>query len=59
MSNLNHLGMPVYILDPLKSLSLIKMSDEKMVNSLRLNLLDSNSPNPSFETLLIVTTQIC
>ena len=28
------------------------MSDEKMVNYLRSNLLDSNSPNPSVETLL-------
>ena len=29
-----------------------KMSDEKMVNYLRSNLLDSSSPNPSIETLL-------
>ena len=53
MSNLNHLGMPGLYLDPLKKTSsLTKMSDESMVNYLRLNLLDSNSPNPSVETLL-------
>ncbi len=53
MSNLNHLGMPGLYLDPLKKTSsLTKMSDENMVNYLRLNLLDSNSPNPSVETLL-------
>ena len=53
MSNLNHLGMPGLYLDPLlKTSSLTKMSDENMVNYLRLNLLDSNSPNPSVETLL-------
>ena len=53
MSNLNHLGMPGLYFDPLKKTSpLTKMSDENMVNYLRLNLLDSNSPNPSVETLL-------
>ena len=53
MSNLNEIGMPGMYLDPLiKTLSLKKLSDEKMVNYLRSNLLDSNSPNPSVETLL-------
>jgi len=53
MSNLNHQGMPGLKLEPLlKTISLKKMTDENMVNYLRLNLLDSNSPNPSVETLL-------
>jgi len=53
MSNLNHLGMPGLYLDPLlRTTKLKNMSDEKMVNYLRSNLLDSNSPNPSVETLL-------
>ena len=53
MSNLNERGLPGLHLDPLlKTLSLKKMSDEKMVNYLRSNLLDSSSPNPSIETLL-------
>ena len=53
MSNLNERGLPGLYLDPLlKTLSLKKMSDEKMVNYLRSNLLDSSSPNPSIETLL-------
>ena len=53
MSNLNNLGMPGLYLDPLlKTISLKKMSDKDMVNYLRLNLVDSASPNPSVETLL-------
>ena len=53
MSNLNHQGMPGLKLEPLlKTISFKKMTDENMVNYLRLNLLDSNSPNPSVETLL-------
>ncbi len=53
MSNLNERGLPGLYLDPLlKTLSLNKMSDDKMVNYLRSNLVDSNSPNPSIETLL-------
>ena len=53
MSNLNEKGMPGLFLKPLlKTLTLQKMSDEKMVNYLRSNLLDSSSPNPSVETLL-------
>ncbi len=53
MSDLNERGLPGLYLDPLiKTLSLKNMNDEKMVNYLRSNLLDSNSPNPSIETLL-------
>ena len=53
MSNLNQLGMPGLYLEPLlNTLSLENMPDSKMVNYLRSNLLDSNSPNPSVETLL-------
>ena len=53
MANLNHQGMPGLKLEPLlKTISFKKMTDENMVNYLRLNLLDSNSPNPSVETLL-------
>jgi len=53
MSNLNHLGMPGLYLDPLlDTLELKNMSDDAMVNYLRTNLLNSNSPNPSVETLL-------
>ena len=44
MSNLNHQGMPGLKLEPLlKTISFNKMTDENMVNYLRLNLLDSNS----------------
>jgi len=53
MSNLNHQGMPGLKLESLlKTISLKKMTDDNMVNYLRSNLLDSNSPNPSVETLL-------
>ena len=53
MSNLTHEGMPGLNINPLlKTLSLKKLSDENMVNYLRSNLIDSNSPNPSVETLL-------
>ena len=55
MSNLTHKGMPGLNIDPLlKSLSLKKLDDDNMVNFLRSNLIDSNSPNPSVETLLHV-----
>ena len=51
MSNLTHKGMPGLNIDPLlTSLSLKKLNDENMVNFLRSNLIDSNSPNPSVET---------
>jgi len=53
MSDLNHQGMPGLKLESLlKTISFKKMTDETMVNYLRSNLLDSNSPNPSVETLL-------
>jgi len=53
MSNLTHEGMPGLYIDPLlKTLSLKKLNDYNMVNYLRSNLLDTNSPNPSVETLL-------
>ena len=41
MADLNHLGMPGLYLKPLlKTIALKKMTDENMVNFLRLNLLD-------------------
>jgi len=53
MSNLTEEGMPTVFLDPLKNtLELNKMTDKKMVNFLRNNLLNPSSPNPSVETLL-------
>ena len=53
MSNLTEEGMPTVLLDPLKnSLKFNSMTDQKMVNFLRNNLLNSLSPNPSVETLL-------
>jgi rhamnose utilization protein RhaD (predicted bifunctional aldolase and dehydrogenase)/NAD(P)-dependent dehydrogenase (short-subunit alcohol dehydrogenase family) len=53
MSNLTEEGMPGLNIEPLlKTLLLEKLNDEKMVNFLRSNLIDSNSPNPSVETLL-------
>ena len=53
MSNLTHEGMPGLNIEPLlKTLLLKELDDTNMVNYLRLNLIDSNSPNPSVETLL-------
>ena len=53
MSNLTHEGMPGLNIQPLlKTLLLKKLDDSDMINFLRLNLIDSNSPNPSVETLL-------
>ena len=53
MSNLTHEGMPGLNIEPLlKTLLLKELDDTNMVNHLRLNLIDSNSPNPSVETLL-------
>ena len=43
MSNLNERGLPGLYLDPLLKTPSSKMSDEKMVNYLRSNLLDSSS----------------
>ena len=46
-------GHPAVRLDPLRALrKLPSMTDEAMVNELRLNLLDAASPNPSVEALL-------
>ncbi len=46
-------GLPGVWLEPLRDLRrLDALSDEDMVNNLRCNLLDSQSPNPSVETLL-------
>ena len=46
-------GLPSIRLEPLLELrKLKKLSDEDMVNLQRANLLDSQSPNPSVETLL-------
>lgn len=46
-------GLPAVRLAPLKKLiALNALSDEDMVNVQRCNLLDSNAPNPSVETLL-------
>ena len=53
MSNLTEKGMPTVFLDPLiKTLKFNTMTDKKMVNFLRNNLLNPSSPNPSVETLL-------
>ena len=53
MSNLNELGLPGLYLKPLiQTQKLNSLSDNKMVNFLRLNLINSLSPNPSVETLL-------
>jgi rhamnose utilization protein RhaD (predicted bifunctional aldolase and dehydrogenase)/NAD(P)-dependent dehydrogenase (short-subunit alcohol dehydrogenase family) len=46
-------GLPAVRLAPLMRLqALQKLADEDMVNALRGNLLDSQAPNPSVETLL-------
>ena len=46
-------GLPAVRLEPLRRLrSLPELSDEEMVNQLRVNLLDASAPNPSVETLL-------
>ena len=53
MSNLNEDGMPGLDLDPLlETIKLNKLNDKDMVNCLRSNLINANSPNPSVETLL-------
>ena len=53
MSNLNELGMPGLELKPLlKTEKLNDLNDNDMVNLLRSNLINANSPNPSVETLL-------
>jgi rhamnose utilization protein RhaD (predicted bifunctional aldolase and dehydrogenase)/NAD(P)-dependent dehydrogenase (short-subunit alcohol dehydrogenase family) len=53
MGNIEPAGLPAVRLAPLRRLrSLDRLSDEDMVNFQRVNLLDSNAPNPSVETLL-------
>jgi len=53
MSNLNELGMPGLQLKPLlETEKLNDLNDSDMVNLLRSNLINANSPNPSVETLL-------
>jgi rhamnose utilization protein RhaD (predicted bifunctional aldolase and dehydrogenase)/NAD(P)-dependent dehydrogenase (short-subunit alcohol dehydrogenase family) len=53
MAEIEPPGLPAVRLDPLKKLqALDRLSDEDMVNTLRGNLMDSNAPNPSVETLL-------
>lgn len=46
-------GLPAVVLAPLLRLrKLGKLSDEEMVNQVRIRLLDASAPNPSVETLL-------
>ena len=53
MADIEPPGLPAVRLDPLRRLEALKaLSDEDMVNTLRGNLMDSNAPNPSVETLL-------
>lgn len=53
MGNIEPAGLPAVRRAPLMRLrQLAALSDEDMVNVQRANLLDSNAPNPSVETLL-------
>ncbi len=53
MASIEPQGLPAVRLGPLRELrALAALSDEDMVNAQRGNLLDSNAPNPSVETLL-------
>ncbi len=53
MGNIEPPGLPAVRLEAIRKLrKLKKLSDEDMVNAHRGALLDSNSPNPSVETLL-------
>ena len=53
MASIEPAGLPAVRLEPLRALrALESLRDEDMVNVQRLNLLDSNAPNPSIETLL-------
>jgi rhamnose utilization protein RhaD (predicted bifunctional aldolase and dehydrogenase)/NAD(P)-dependent dehydrogenase (short-subunit alcohol dehydrogenase family) len=46
-------GHPAVRLEPLRALRRLEtMTDEAMVNELRINLLEASAPNPSVETLL-------
>ncbi|MFN7193207.1 MAG: bifunctional aldolase/short-chain dehydrogenase [Rhodospirillales bacterium] len=52
MGSIEPPGLPAVRLEPLRKLTkLDRLTDEDMVNFQRLNLLDSNAPNPSVETL--------
>ncbi len=52
MGSIEPPGLPAVRLEPLRKLTkLERLTDEDMVNFQRLNLLDSNAPNPSVETL--------
>ena len=52
MGSIEPPGLPAVRLAPLRKLTkLDRLTDEDMVNFQRLNLLDSNAPNPSVETL--------
>ena len=53
MATIEPAGLPAVRLSPLRALRRLgALSDEDMVNVQRSNLLDSQSPNPSVETLL-------
>jgi len=53
MGSIEPQGLPAVRLAPLRKLrTLLKLSDEDMVNFQRVNLLDASAPNPSVETLL-------
>jgi len=53
MADIEPQGLPAVRLVPLREMAnLAALSDEDMVNAQRANLLDSNAPNPSVETLL-------
>ena len=53
MAHIEPEGLPAVKLDPLLKLRrLSRLGDEEMVNYERANLLDSNAPTPSIETLL-------
>ncbi len=53
LGNIEPEGLPAVKIAPLKDLlHLSNLSDEKMVNTQRVNLLDASAPNPSVETLL-------
>ncbi|MBI2585304.1 MAG: bifunctional aldolase/short-chain dehydrogenase, partial [Rhodospirillales bacterium] len=53
MAHIEPAGLPAVRLAPLREMARLKaLSDEDMVNAQRANLLDSNAPNPSVETLL-------
>ena len=46
-------GFPTVRLEPLLALRAVRgLSDEEMVNALRINLLDASAPNPSIEAML-------